>query len=315
MIPRSTTRPAFAVATGSVKVALFALAVVLGACADVQQSPSASMPAPSASPSASAASGSAHETTLPTPTAAPDGLEGPDILPTIARDSLATVATNDLVVRSLPEISDASKIDPVYMDHGQDLFILDDPEYADGYAWYHVVPLGPERGHDVAQDHELPASGWVASGTPSDPWILPWSGECPPADLDSIWRQHASLLLACFGDQELTLEGLRGTCSYSVPGYVLPFWLNHASCELLPYDVPSDAFALGRITFAFHQDTDAPLTAEGEVPVRVKGHFDDPAASSCVETPVPGAEPTPAELVVLACRNRFVATEVVELDR
>ncbi|HEX6474393.1 MAG TPA: hypothetical protein VF114_04810, partial [Candidatus Limnocylindria bacterium] len=42
-------------------------------------------------------------------------------------DSLAEVVTNDLVVRSLPEISDRSTIDPDYLQKGHLLFVLEGP--------------------------------------------------------------------------------------------------------------------------------------------------------------------------------------------
>ena len=60
-----------------------------------------------------------------------------------------------------------------------------------------------------------------------------------------MWRQRPLALLACFGDQQLTLEGVHEGYSYVVPGFTEPLWLNTESCELLPFDVPSDAFAFG----------------------------------------------------------------------
>jgi hypothetical protein len=123
--------------------------------------------------------------------------------------------------------------------------------------------------------------------------------------------------LACFGDRELTLEGARGECGYTVLGYLFPFWLNHAWGELMPFDVPTDAFSLGRTTLHIHQDTAVPLVSEDtRAPVRVVGHFDDPVAQTCVEESTPElGEPTPKELVVLLCRAKFVATETSERDR
>jgi hypothetical protein len=250
-----------------------------------------------------------------TPTPEPDGLSGPDIMPTIQVDGMATVVTNDLVVRSLPEISDESTIHPTYLQDGQDLFVLAGPVVADNHAWYHVVPLGASPTDDVAPAEPLPLIGWVAAGTPSDPWIAPWSGQCPPPDLEGIWRQHMLLLLACFGDRDLTLEGERVRCDYIVPGTTTPSWLTTAFCELLPFDLPPDAHDLGRIAFPYHQDSGDPLVTDESLPVRVTGHFDDPVAQTCVEHPMPGGDPTPPDLVVLRCRAAFVATDVSEMQR
>ncbi len=251
------------------------------------------------------------EEATPTAQLEADGLDAPDTLPSIALARLADVITNDLVVRSLPGISDASVIHPTPLQDGQELFVLDGPVVADGHAWYHVVPLGSELIDDTPPQEPLPLIGWVAAGTPADPWIGPWSGECPAAELQAMWRQRPFVLLACFGDRQLTLEGMHEGCSYVVPGFTEPLWLNSESCELLPFDVPSDAFALGRITFHFHQQTDTPHVSTGrQEPVRVVGHFDDPAARTCVEHTLPGEEPTPPDLVILRCRSRFVTTDV-----
>jgi hypothetical protein len=44
--------------------------------------------------------------------------------------------------------------------------------------------------------------------------------------------------------------------------------------------------------------------------LQVEGHFDDPAAETCVDEPAPpGLEDMP-EIVVLRCRGEFVATQV-----
>jgi hypothetical protein len=317
LAPGKDSRTKFAVVPPHV---VLGMAVLLTSCSQAQDSSSLSLSAPSQP--ASGSTRSARPSTEATPmttagdsgTAEPDGLQAPDILPPMTPNRLATVVTNDLVVRSLPEISEASTIHPTHLQDGEELFILDGPSYSDGYAWYQVVPLGPEVTNDIAPSEPLPPIGWAASGTPSDVWLLPWTGECPSPEIEDIWRERSLLLLACFGDRQLTLEGARGECSYVVPGYISPAWLNHAWCELMPFDVPSDAFDLGRATLHYHQETGAPIVEEDtRAPVRVVGHFDDPAARTCVEDPPAGVEPTPPELVVLACRSRFVATEVTDI--
>jgi hypothetical protein len=48
--------------------------------------------------------------------------------------------------------------------------------------------------------------------------------------------------------------------------------------------------------------------------VSVIGHFDDPAAATCMIKDAPGTEPMPPEQVVLSCRTFFVVTDVIELS-
>lgn len=292
------------------------LIVLLAACSTGSVAPSPRDTDPPSPGSASPAPAPATKAASPRPTATEadpsesDGLVAPDLLPYIEVDSLATVVTDDLVVRSLPEISDASAINPVTLQRGRDLFVMDGPVAASGHSWYHVAPIADLESDAVGVP--LPGSGWVAAGTPADPWIAPWTEACPRADLSEIWREPPLKLLACFGGQDLHLDGLRGACSYAVPSYIEPYWLNHAACELLPHGSP--ASEVGRMVFTFHQPTAAPPTTEGNrVTVRVTGHFDDPAANTCVAGELPGAPPPSPELIVLACRSRFVATEVTEL--
>jgi hypothetical protein len=229
----------------------------------------------------------------------------------LAPDRVASVVTDDLVVRSLPEISAASVIDPVVLSAGDLLFVLDGPAMADGFDWYHIAAF-EEFPDDTP--YPLPGPGWVAAGQAGEAWIAPWPGECPAPKLEDFWRVPSLLLLACFGDDELVFEGTLHQCTYTVPGYITPAWLVHEFCEIRP-DVPSDAFSL-RPGFLVHQEeADVPAhDSEGHI-VRVTGHFDDPAARTCVEHALPGYEPVPPEQLVLGCRAAFVATDITRLDR
>lgn len=229
----------------------------------------------------------------------------------LAQDRVASVVTNDLVVRSLPEISAASIIDPVRLSDGQLLFVMDGPVAADGFDWFHVMAF-EEHADDTPE--ELPGPGWVAAGQAGEPWIAAWPGACPASNLEDFWQVPSLLLLACFGGNDLVLEGTLHQCSYSVPGYISPAWLVHVSCEIRP-DMPSDAFSL-RPGFQVHQEeADVPAhDLEGHW-VRVTGHFDDPAARTCVEDWSPLGEPTPPAQLILGCRAAFVATDITRLER
>ena len=60
----------------------------------------------------------------------------------IAPDSIGVVVTNDLRVRSQPEVSDTSeRLTPLLQD-GQQVLIVDGPVSGSGYEWYLVAPFG-----------------------------------------------------------------------------------------------------------------------------------------------------------------------------
>jgi hypothetical protein len=124
---------------------------------------------------------------------------------TLGPDALAEVVTDNLVVRSLPEISNRSSIDPIQLQVGQLLFVLEGPLHADGYAWYRVAPFQPCCTDTV---EELPLLGWVAAGgKDAEPLIEVASDEC--RDLaDSFYHMLDFRGLACLGDRELVFEGI-----------------------------------------------------------------------------------------------------------
>jgi hypothetical protein len=229
--------------------------------------------------------------------------------PSLPVDSVAEVVTDDLVVRSLPEISEASAIHPVRLQPGKLLFVLDGPATADDHDWYLVAPFDAQLS-DVATD--APTLGWVAAGPPGEPWIAAWQGQCPEPVLDRMVFASPYLNLACHGSDELTLAGGLGNCSVVVPAYVTPAWLNSFVCELYPLE--ADASIVGPL--AFYWEVNEPHTFEGDrMPVEVRGHFDHAAAQTCAEGTPPGdLEPTPPELVVLRCRTHFVALEMNEVN-
>jgi hypothetical protein len=225
----------------------------------------------------------------------------------LARDGIADVVTDDLVVRSLPEISPQSIIAPVALSKGKLLYVLDGPVAADGFEWYRVAPFD-EFLSDIPS--EAPKLGWVAAGRSGEVWIAPWTGECPKPTLEELRFRAPSLRLACFGDDELTLQGILGDCSYVVPGTVSPAWLANFFCVLVPFDFEEDLFA----GMLLRQEGEIPESLGKGLAVRVIGHVDHSAAQECVEgAPLPGEEPTPPELVVLYCRTQFVATDVAEI--
>jgi hypothetical protein len=280
--------------------ALTLVSLLLSACVNGSLAPSgAGHPSASASAHESTGEPGATANDTPAPTAHSAGA--------LARDGIAEVVTDDLVVRSLPQISAQSIIAPIPLSKGKLLFVLDGPVVADNYEWYHVAPFD-EYLSDIGA--EAPKPGWVAAGANGEVWIAPWTGRCPESTLDEIRGRSQYMALACFGDDELTLQGTLGDCSDFVPGIVEPMWLANHHCWLLSFNLAAGPFA----GWLLHQDGEVLDSLAKGVAIRVVGHFDDPAAQACVEfTSLQGQEPTPPELVVLYCRTQFAATDVTEI--
>jgi hypothetical protein len=283
--------------------ALTLVSLLLSACVNGSLAPSGTGH-PSASPSAHESTGEPGATAEGTPAPAAHSAGA------LARDGIAEVVTDDLVVRSLPEISAQSIIAPIPLSKGKLLFVLDGPVVKSGFEWYRVAPFD-EFLSDTASEPLKP--GWVAAGRSGEVWIAPWTGRCPEPTLDDIRGRSPYLALACFGNDELALQGILGDCGDFVPGIVEPMWLANHYCWLLSFDRAAGPFD----GWIVHQEgailNELDKVAKG-VALRVLGHFDDPAAQTCIEfTPLPGVPPTPPELVVLYCRIQFAATDITEI--
>jgi hypothetical protein len=222
----------------------------------------------------------------------------------LAPDGIAEVVTSDLVVRSLPEISEESIIDPVRLSDGKLLFVLDGPVTADGHDWYRVAPFDVPLS-DIADGS--PRLGWVAAAGDGEEWIAPWAGGCPEASVPDLRNNPVYLRVACFGGRELSLEGELGDCDYTVPGTVSPDWLSTAFCLLYEDNYQGDLVG----PFTFHLPPEDFEMKEGNrQQVRITGRFDHPAAQTCEHHPLEDEEPLPPALVVLGCRGAFVVTQI-----
>lgn len=253
-------------------------------------------------PFASASQSQAEPTTTVDPTHSPSARS----VGALAPDGLAEVVTSDLVVRTLPEISAASVIDPIRLNAPKLLFVLDGPVRADGFDWYLVAPFDDFVTDTPSPDPRL---GWVAAGGDGEEWIAPWSGECPEPTVDAFRFRTGFLRVACFGDREITLEGDLGECSYITPGTVSPSWLTSSYCTLYGEDYPEGYEIVG--PFWFHQEPeDFELRDRQFQPVRITGRFDHPAAQTCEHNPLGSEERLPQELIVLGCRSAFVVTDI-----
>lgn len=217
---------------------------------------------------------------------------------------MTTLADDGLRVRTQPRVSeDSVRLEPL-LPKGAQLYVVDGPVIASGYAWHEVVPLS-------SRTHQ---SGWIASaGRDGKPWIGVDTFDCPrvPADMRSLAALPAGVGLVCFAGMPITVEARLLSCSCDVDGLTyMPSWffLGSGSPTLLvPPDVttrPSsgvDWFVLSLDPDGTHPDT-LPI---GQV-VELTGIFDHPAAADCIRTQMEG-DPLPSQ----GCRLAFAVTRLV----
>ena len=108
------------------------------------------------------------------------------------------------------------------------------PISAEGFAWYPVIRLGELTALPPLSEGPLvttSGAGWVAAGDAAEAFIQLLDPRCAPrpvslATLEAMqpWEQ-----LACFGPEQITLEGTFGCsgCAASAPGTFEPGWLAH----------------------------------------------------------------------------------------
>jgi hypothetical protein len=119
----------------------------------------------------------------------------------------------------------------------------------------------------------------------------------------------------CFGDRDIefaafvnAVEGLGGTQAYRMT----PEWLT--SPDLMVFgsaDEIEPGFGDGPFFFiSVRPDGGDPQTIFARQWVTIRGHFGDPAATSCTATGTAGGTPNP-EPAVAICQTMFVLTSIV----
>lgn len=271
----------------SLHLAATALAVLalisLAGCRAAEPSPPPSTTSSAVTPSGTAAS------TVATSSSAPSADPGATST-AFATDSAVRTVTDRLRVRSRPGVSAASiKLEPLLRTRTL-LFVVAGPVAADGFDWYQVMPFDG-----------IAPSGWVAAADrDGTPWLVRASLACPEPPLNGQALLDLSSLggLVCYRDREIQLVG-DVTCENADVDRVFggPEWLHSGRyCQL----------DLGGETREFFDGGIEGLGLPTRGRARVTGHFDDPAALTCVWAVEPPA-PDPATVVV-SCRAMFVAT-------
>jgi hypothetical protein len=201
----------------------------------------------------------------------------------------------------------------VVINDGWTMVALSGPVAADGYDWY-LLQLTPEH----------PGSahlGWAATPPTGDGWLVSSNFDCPssPPALDVAIRLGPPRLLYCYGAEELSFDGYVVTgFGCNVMGTFEPAWLAHPCANMSfisPVEGSNDALFLH---FPRPGTVNPTLELHEGQAVRIRGHFDDPAALSCTMEYADEAEMDPvaslyardAAADVAQCRLRFVVAEV-----
>lgn len=265
---------------------------------------------PTLEPEASPVIGPAIPTTQPTgPSWTPRPIEA------LLLESMITVSVDRLNKRRLP--STGSKILGV-VEKGDFLRVVDyGPFVNDGYRWYaakFVAKAGEPPVRGVDHDEEPQDAFWVAVGKDATEYVKQLRPRCPETiELNSLSWMLGAELLACFGSNSIELAGTFGCggCGGARVGTYEPSWLAFpliSKDNLSAYPIGN---AGGSIFIRF-----PPGGSEEPPPgsvIRVRGHYDDPAAESCsmsvVDPMHPSGEtlvPIPAAAAHLLCAQQFV---------
>ena len=257
--------------------------------------------------SASLPPGSAPAASIPAGTSNPGSSAGPGQTvdePKFAR-YLARVAFHvnvpELNIRATPSTA-GTKV--AVARRGDIIVVYDHRVEADGFVWYFGYPAVQAPGVLPSLPESLdpridPPFGWLAAGTAADPYMLPIAPRCPTeVDVETVVAMLDSERLACFGARSIGVEGTYGCrgCGGVVTGTYEPPWLAGREHPDFP--------------FALHFPPSGLQPPPQATIIRVRGHFDDPAASTCVIHEGVGLEgtlePIGTALSVDYCRRRFV---------
>jgi hypothetical protein len=299
------------------------LAFILSACGVGQPTPDPSTTAgpsriesgtPSATAGATGAepSATAHAPVVPTPV----GLLPPD--------SVARVVVGGLRVRAghsgAPEFGDV-----VYSLSAGDLVLIGSnpwsyvpPEASpDGRGWYEIQVGGASI--NAFADGGI--HGWVAEGDGGLEWLTAEPVTClgpttlalllAPPGQEGEWTTSWERL-SCQGGQQLELEGVaEALCFEGVesPYTFDPFFL--ASPDMCAGLVVDDIDADGNhssLALDLRYRDGVAWPPRGDL-LRVSGHFDDPASSTCTAITGFGPSLVDPEFLVLFCRERFAVDE------
>jgi hypothetical protein len=284
-----------------------AVASALVACAPVAVSePSATDPTASvdatSSPEATASLSPAATADEPNPTSDASGSP--------AKDTLGEVVVTDLVVRSAPGVSGDSKILEAGLTLGDLVYVVDGPEPADGYDWLLVS--------EMVLPWKSANAGWIAPASrDGEVWVRPVTPDCPEeVGVEAFASVPQALLLACFGDEEISLDGALGFCGHADPVVTEPAWLANYFCAFEAPGRPAGISEWPTLPVSIDPDAGVPSFAGESIPLRITGRYDHPASGTCrytegAEDSFPELDTYDETLLRFGCRSRFVLESAI----
>ena len=231
----------------------------------------------------------------------------------LAKDTLGEVVVTDLVVRSAPGVTGDSRILEDGLTLGDLVYVVDGPQPVDGYDWLLVTELAlPWKNADA---------GWIAPASrDGEEWVRPVTPDCPEeVGVEAFASIPQSLLLACFGSEEISLDGALGFCGHADPVITEPAWLANYFCAFEAPGRPAGVSEWPMLPVSIDPDGDVPSFAGESIPLRITGRYDHPASETCrytdgAEDSFPELDAHHETLLRFACRSRFVLESAVPLD-
>lgn len=238
-------------------------------------------------------------------------------------DSFVYVVTDDLRVRSKPEVSNESKRYEPLLWKGALAWVAAGPVRGSGYDWYRIVPMGEV---DLQYHPDPPPEGWVAAASKDgEPWIADWQVSCStPFDTvsDFDYPPQGLFGLSCFGDRTLEFAAMAARWEFECEEGdaqlgLEPAWFRQCGGRYVldrEGGFPPWERAPLFVTLAPEAEVHVDSTIEtgAWVRVRVTGHYDDPRARDCRQRPDGSAsQHAPPERAIRTCRSRFVVTKLV----
>jgi len=184
-----------------------------------------------------------------------------------------------------------------------ELYLLDGPAQADGYAWYLAATV-------TAAALTTEYVGWVAAGDETGAWLVPHEPDClrPPIELSDLTYPSLSRFeaIACFGGQALTVRGwyVDLPADAEPPGQCIaqPAWLvcdwGYHMLRPQPSGYYGDA---NNLKMKVDPASNVQMPPRGNW-VLVTGMWDHPGAQAC------GSDAQVDVPLRLGCRMEFVVT-------
>jgi hypothetical protein len=217
-------------------------------------------------------------------------------------DSLALVTVDGLHVRDKPSLT-ARAVGK--LPRGTRVLVVGNPSdlgpvKANGYDWYYIF----YRAHENDPSTEI--LGWAAVGDAQGPYLATLKPRCDQAAQVILTAYEQ---LSCYGNGSQTFEGTYGCggCGGFAPGSFDPAWLADPIGGAFHVLTVKPGKGIGRLDMHIPPDKGLADPVEGSI-LRVVGHYDDSAASTCRIAPGPDGAQVAADqrAALLFCRERFV---------